>query len=159
MKTSELENKINTIITESLFHSGGTKSPKIALLELGATEELENFRFILNEFIILVNGMSYTIHIKKIDSITEAKKYFEHITEKKIAYNYFFQYHINYENYIEGLEEKIVKSINNNEDLKKKRIKINVLVDIVKQNLKNYMDNYFIADSFNTINEKIQYIA
>ena len=161
MTKLSLEKQIDDIITESLFHAGGTKSPKQALLELGATEDLEDFRYILGKYIIIVDGMNYVIHEKSIDKISEAKKYFKYITEKKIAYNKFFQYSINYGEYKEGLEEKMINSIlkYDIEKLKKKKVNIDILIEIVKQNLKNYMNNNFIADTFNEIDEKIQYIA
>ena len=90
MTKKELGKKIDDIMIESLFKKGGTKSVKEALQELGAVEEIENFRYQLGKYLIIVNGMSYEIHTKNITKISEAKKHFDYIAEKKVAYNYLF---------------------------------------------------------------------
>ena len=151
MKKAELKKKIDDIMVESLFKKGGTKSPIDALLEIGAVEEVENFRYRIDQFLILVTGMSYEIHTKSITKISEAKKYFDNISEKKIAYNYLFsQAHINGRSL-----ESILTSIDKYDIEKLKKHNIEMIKRCIAKNYENYIKKPFIAATFNEIAERL----
>jgi hypothetical protein len=151
MTKRELEKKIDGIIVESLFKKGGTKSPRQALLEIGATEEIENFRYKIGKFIIIVNGMNYEIHTKDITKISEARKYYDYIAEKKIAYNYLFS-----NGHINGMNlERILQSIDKYDIEKLKKYDVDIIKSCIVENYESYMKKPFIAGTFNEIAENL----
>lgn len=151
MKKAELKKKIDDIMVESLFEKGGTKSPEQALLELGAVEEIKNFRYRIEQFLIIVTGMSYAIHMKNITKISEARKYFNNISEKKIAYNYLFS-NAN----INGKSlESILTSIEKYDIEKLKKHNIDMIKNCIAKNYESYIKKPFIAATFNEIAEKL----
>jgi hypothetical protein len=151
MKKAELKKKIDDIMVNSLFEKGGTKSPEQALLELGATEEIENFRYRIEQFLILVTGANYEIHTKSITKISEAKKYFDNISEKKIAYNYLFS-----KAHISGRSlESILTSIDKYDLEKLKKHNIDMIKSCIAKNYESYIKKPFIAANFNEIAERL----
>jgi len=153
MTKAELKRKIDNIVIDSLFTKGGTKSVKEALQELGAVEEIENFRYQLGKYLIIVNGMSYEIHTKNITKISEAKKHFDYIAEKKIAYNHLFSNaHINGRS-LESILSNIDKY--HAEKLKLKKYNIDIIKSCIAKNYNNYIKKPFIAGSFNEIAENL----
>jgi len=151
MTKRELEKKIDDIIVESLFEKGGTKSPKQALLELGAEEEIENFRYKLGIFLIIVDGMNYEIHTKNITKISEAKKYFNCIAEKKVAYDYLFR-----KAHINGMSlERILQSIDKYDIEKLKKYDVDIIKNCIAKNYESYIKKPFIAESFNEIADNL----
>ena len=71
--------------------------------------------------------------------------------EQKIAYNYLF-----YKAHISGMEkENVIKSIDDNKDLKTKKLDTEAIKTIIENHYDEYIKKPFIANSYIEIAEKL----
>ena len=89
--------------------------------------------------------------MKNITKISEAKKHFNHIAEKKVAYDYLFsKAHIN------GMcLERILLYIDKYDLDKLKKYDVDIIKSCIAKNYESYIKKPFIAESFNEIAEKL----
>lgn len=84
-------------------------------------------------------------------TITEAKKLYPNIKEKKVAYNFLFSY-----GHISGMKtDFIVKMIDRDYSKTLKGFNLELVKQYVINNCEKYKTKPFIATSYNEINEKI----
>lgn len=84
-------------------------------------------------------------------TITEAKKLYPNIKEKKVAYNFLFSYgHINNKE-----SEFIINIINKDYSKTLKGLNLELVKKYILNNCEKYKTKPFIATSYDEINEKI----